>query len=134
MLGCLFSYLKLLVITLLSSRFTLSTIDEFDEAGLQNPNCSVSHKFKGDNYFVISGLRQANGNVFYWKRVLGEQFISDLFIEYNEKRKADIEKYIGRISKSFKAIEFFFDFRGDAVGGQLGISMNGFQVHSARKA
>lgn len=89
--------------SMLSSRFSLSTIEEFYNAGLQNSSYSVTYKFKGLDYFVISGLRQDSGNIFYWKRVLGEQFISDLFIEYSEKHRSDIEKYIGRISKSFKS-------------------------------
>ena len=53
------------------------------------------------DYFVISGINNENGNIVYWKRVLGRSYVSDLHIEYNQTRKSTIENHIARISKSF---------------------------------
>jgi hypothetical protein len=87
--------------SLLNTRFDQSTIDGFYQAALEGTELKVTYKMLGSNFFVISGFNQENGNIVYWKRVLGENYVSDLHIEYNESRKYSIEKYIGRISKSF---------------------------------
>ena len=87
--------------SLLNTRFDESTIDGFYQAALEGSKLKITYKMLGSNFFVISGFNQENGNVVYWKRVLGENFVSDLHIEYNESRKSVIEKYIARISKSF---------------------------------
>jgi hypothetical protein len=87
--------------SLLNTRFDQSTIDGFYQAALEGTELKVTYKMLGANFFVISGYNQENGNIVYWKRVLGENYVSDLHIEYNESRKSSIEKYIGRISKSF---------------------------------
>ena len=83
------------------SRFDLSTIEEFYGAAMENSELKVTYHTMASNFFVISGINQENGNIVYWKRVLGDSFVSDLHIEYNESRKSVIEKYIARISKSF---------------------------------
>lgn len=86
--------------SLLNSRFSYNTIQDLYNAALRSSNLNISYKFLAGNYFIISG-RKKNGNIIYWKRVLGKNFISDLNIEYSESKKLFIEKNIGRISKSF---------------------------------
>ena len=83
------------------SRFELNTIDEFYSAAIENSELNVTYHTLGLNYFVISGINEENGNIVYWKRVLGDSFVSDLHLEYSQARKTAIEQYIERISKSF---------------------------------
>lgn len=83
------------------SRFDLSTIEEFYNAAMENSELKVTYHTMASNFFVISGINQENGNIVYWKRVLGDSFVSDLHIEYSQARKPAIEPYIERISKSF---------------------------------
>lgn len=87
--------------SLLNTRFDESTIDGFYQAALEGSKLKITYKMLGSNFFVISGINQENGNIVYWKRVLGDNFVSDLHIEYSQARKPAIEQYIERISKSF---------------------------------
>lgn len=68
---------------------------------LKESKLNITYKSQHDNWFVISGTMPENGNILYWKRVFGESFISDLYIEYPKSRALDIEPYIGTISKTF---------------------------------
>ena len=83
--------------------FNYDKIEDFYHEALESSKLNIQYKMMGTDYFVISGINEDNGNIIYWKRVLGENFVSDLHIEYNQSRKQTIEKYIGRISKSFKS-------------------------------
>ena len=87
--------------SLLASRFSYNTIKDLFKAAHKTSTIKITYEYLGSNFFVISGKNKKNGNIVYWKRVLGNQFVSDLNIEYNESRKAFFEKNIGRISKSF---------------------------------
>ncbi len=87
--------------SLLNTRFDESTIDGFYQAALDLSKLRITYKMLGSNFFIISGFNQENGNIVYWKRVLGDSFVSDLHIEYSQARMPAIEPYIERISKSF---------------------------------
>jgi hypothetical protein len=87
--------------SLINTRFEFGTIKELYNEAVKTSNLNITYKMSASNYFVISGVNNENGNIVYWKRVLGQQFVSDLRIEYNQSKKSAIEKYIGRISKSF---------------------------------
>ncbi|MEI6851377.1 MAG: hypothetical protein WCL06_00985 [Bacteroidota bacterium] len=87
--------------SLLSSRFDYTSVQELYDAALKASELNITYKMKSENYFVISGLDKKSGNIVYWKRCMGANFISDLYIEYDTNRKKDIEPYIGWISKSF---------------------------------
>lgn len=89
--------------SLISSRFPCEGIQDCYSAALSGTKLNVTYKMKSNNYFVISGFNKHNGNIVYWKRVVGEWYISDLHIEYNPLKKNKIEPYIGQISKSFKS-------------------------------
>jgi hypothetical protein len=89
--------------SLLSSRFRFSTIKEAYQAALTNSKLKITYKFQSANFFVISGIDPENDNIFYWKRVMGEQFISDMHIEYDRSRRVLIESNIGKIAKSFRS-------------------------------
>ncbi len=87
--------------SLINSRFEYSTIKELYDAALNSSKLDITYKMTASNYFVISGFNKENGNIVYWKRVLGENFVSDMHIEYSKSRKNDIEQHIGKIAKSF---------------------------------
>ena len=89
--------------SLILSRCEFSTIKEFYEAALNNTELNVTYKTLSANFFVISGINKENGKIIYWKRVVGDNFLSDLHIEYEESQKKKIEPYIGKISKSFNS-------------------------------
>ena len=84
-----------------NSRFELIGINEFYAAALESSQLNITYQSMGLDYFVISGINEENGNIVYWKRVLGDNFVSDLHIEYDETKKSSIEQHIERISKSF---------------------------------
>ena len=58
---------------------------------------------KSTNYFVISGVDNKSGNIIYWKRVVGDNFISDLRFDYPFSLKKEVEPFIGKIAKSFES-------------------------------
>ena len=87
--------------SLINTRFQQSTIEALYNEAIKTSNLNITYKMVNSNYFIISGINKENGKIVYWKRILGQQFVSDLHIEYNQNKKLGIEKYIGRISKSF---------------------------------
>jgi hypothetical protein len=89
--------------SLLSSRFSFSTIGEAYQSAIYSSNLNITYKMQSGNYFVISGFNPENGNIVYWKRVLGKQYVSDMRIEYSQRRRDLIEPNIGRIAKSFRS-------------------------------
>ena len=84
-----------------NARFNYDAIKDLYQAAIRGSKLNVTYKAQSSNWFIISGINKENGNIVYWKRILGTDFISDLHIEYPPSRKSQIEKYIGRISKSF---------------------------------
>jgi hypothetical protein len=89
--------------SLLSSRFEFGTIKEAYKAALASSKLNITYKAQIGNFFVISGYNPQNGNIVYWKRVMGRSYVSDMQIEYNRSRKDLIEKNLGRIAKSFQS-------------------------------
>lgn len=87
--------------SLLSSRFEFSSIKELYEAAIKKSELDISYKTQKGNWFVISGTKKENGNTVYWKRVSGNNFISDLHVEYPKSRESEIAPYIATISNSF---------------------------------
>jgi hypothetical protein len=88
--------------SLLSSRFSSSMEQMFAEA-TKNSDLDITYKVLKEDWFVISGKDKNNGNIIYWKRAEGDDYISDLRIGYPINRKSDIEPYISTISSSFKS-------------------------------
>jgi hypothetical protein len=82
------------------SRFEFNKISELYDSAIENSKLEVTYKIKKTNWFVISGIRK-DGKISYWKRILGDKFVSDLLIVYEPKSKLQIEPYIGEISNSF---------------------------------
>jgi len=87
--------------SLLSSRFAFGTIKELYDAAIKGSYLEITYKLQKGNWFVISGTQKKNGNIVYWKRVLGFNFVSDLWIEYPKSRETEITPYIKTISNSF---------------------------------
>jgi hypothetical protein len=81
------------------SRFEYEDIKNLYEAALLNSELHITYKIQKSNWFLISGKEK--DNIVYWKCVTGENFISDLHIEYPISRKSEIEPYIGQIARSF---------------------------------
>lgn len=89
--------------SMLNSRFEFSSISEAYQSAVSSSKLNITYKMKSGNFFVISGYDPVNGNIVYWKRVLGDSYVSDMIIEYDRSRKGLIEKHIGRIAKSFRS-------------------------------
>ena len=89
--------------SLLKSRFTFSTIGEAYREALSSTNLNITYKMQSGDFFVISGYNPNNGNIVYWKRIVGNRFVSDMRIEYSQSRRSLIESNIGRIAKSFRS-------------------------------
>ncbi|MBL0202166.1 MAG: hypothetical protein IPP81_19020 [Chitinophagaceae bacterium] len=87
--------------SLLSSRFEFSSIKELYDAAIKKSELDICYKTQKGNWFVISGTKKENGNTVYWKRVSGNNFISDLQVEYPKSRESEIAPYISTISNSF---------------------------------
>lgn len=87
--------------SLLGSKFETSAIKELYETALAQSELSITYKTQKGNWFVISGTNKSNGNIVYWKRVAGNNFISDLHIEYPKSRESEIVQHIGAIAGSF---------------------------------
>lgn len=89
--------------SLLKSRFLFSTIGEAYREAISSSNLNITYKMQSGNFFVISGYNPENGNIVYWKRILGNRFVSDMRIEYSQSRRDLIDTNIGRIAKSFRS-------------------------------
>lgn len=87
--------------SLIASRFIFNSIKELYNAALTGSDLEISYKTQRGNWFVISGIKRENGNIVYWKRVIGQEFISDLYIEYPKSHESEIAPYIGTIANSF---------------------------------
>lgn len=92
--------ISLEVHSLLSSRFESTDINELYLEDQKTIDGNISYQFKSDRFFVLSGTK--GGKVFYRKRYFGNIYIADLEIEYLPSQKNLIEKYLGKISGSFK--------------------------------
>ncbi len=86
--------------SLLSSRLETTDIDALFDEAKANKDITISYEFKSEHFYVLSG--QKDGKIFYQKRYVGNNYIADLEIEYLPSQKNVIEKYIGKISNSFK--------------------------------
>ena len=91
---------SLQVHSLLSSRFETTSIDELFEAAKSEADMVISYQYKSDHFYVLSGKK--NEKIIYRKRYVGNNYITDLEIEYLPTQKNVIEKYIGKIAGSFK--------------------------------
>lgn len=87
--------------SLLNSRFETTDIEELYQAALAQSNVDIAYQQQKSNWFVISGYDRNTGNVIYWRRAVGNRYISDLRMDYPKSSEADIYPYIASISKSF---------------------------------
>ena len=85
------------------SRFDYSDIKELYAAGVKNTDFNVTHKTQKRNWFVLSGINRKNGNIVYWKRVEGDNYISDMRIEYPKAIADKITPRLNRIVDSFRS-------------------------------
>lgn len=86
---------------LIKSRFEATTIEEFYENAISKSGLKITYKTQKSNWFVISGTDKETGKIVYWKRVIGENYVSDMYISYEESHKSLIESHIGDIAKTF---------------------------------
>lgn len=87
--------------SLLSSRFESNDVQELYRMALAQSNMDISYQQQKANWFVLSGYDRSTGNVVYWRRSVGNRYISDLRIDYPKQYEADIYPHIATISKSF---------------------------------
>lgn len=86
--------------SLLSSRFQYNDIKEFYKAALNKSSDDITYKTQKRNWFILSGYIKGSGNIFYWKRISGNQYINDMRIEYPKERANQIEPFISEIQLS----------------------------------
>jgi len=91
---------SLQVHALLSSRFETTNINELFESAKSASEMAITYQFKSDHFYVLSWNK--DDKIIYRKRYVGNNYIADLEIEYLASQKNVIEKYIGKISSSFK--------------------------------
>jgi hypothetical protein len=77
------------------------TVEALFQKALRESTLSVTYKFLGKGFFVISGFNKRNGNIVYWKRVFGDGFVSDMHLEYRDERRVAVDPHMNRISRSF---------------------------------
>ena len=76
--------------SLLSSRFETTDINELFESAKSASEMAITYQFKSDHFYVLSGNK--DGKIIYRKRYVGNNYISDLEIEYLPSEKNVIEK------------------------------------------
>ena len=86
--------------SMINSRVETDDIQELYQRALANSSLEITHKSQKHNWFVISGYN-SKGMIVYWKRISGDNFISDLYMEYPKSRSSEINPMIGRIADSF---------------------------------
>lgn len=86
---------------LLNSRFDAGSITDLYAAALESSKLEIIYKLQKQNWFVISGIDKKTKNIVYWKRIWGEHYVSDLYLDYPKNKETEIAPYIGRIAKSF---------------------------------
>ena len=87
------------IYSLSKGRFEFESIKEAYEGAIKQSKIDITYKIQKENWFVISGYE--DDSLVYWKRAIGGNFVSDLFIKYPKTKKAQIEPYIAKISQSF---------------------------------
>jgi len=83
-------------------RMETDDLNDLYKEAIAHIDMDISYKTILKDFFVISGIDNRTNRIVYWKRVVGEQFVSDLRIEYDKSNKSAIERYIGKISSSFR--------------------------------
>lgn len=90
--------------SLLKSRFEFTDVNTLYEAAINNSEFDVTYKMQKDDWFVVSGLNVEDQNIIYWKRLLGEVYISDLRFSYPDDLQNSVGPLIGEIAKSFTTL------------------------------
>lgn len=88
---------------MLNTRFDSDNIQDLYTEALEGTALKITYKLQKDNWFVISGIDEATKNIVYVKRVLGEQYVSDLRFTYTKSEESRVAPYIGRIAASFES-------------------------------
>jgi hypothetical protein len=86
--------------SLLKSRFSNTSVLALYNSALRSTDLDITYQVKGADFFVLSGYN-SKGNIVYWRRSIGQDYISDMRIEYSKGRRASIDPIITRMSKSF---------------------------------
>ena len=84
-----------------SGRFMFTDIQQLYDTALKVENMNIVYKTIGKNWFVLSGTDPKTGEYIYWKRLVTENFVSDITFKYPASRKQEIEPYISAIVRSF---------------------------------
>ena len=88
--------------SMVKQRMETDDLNDLYKEAIAHIDLDISYKTMVKDFFVISGIDNRTNRIVYWKRVVGEQFVSDLRIEYDKSNKSVIERYIGKISGSFR--------------------------------
>lgn len=86
---------------MLKERFDYWEVKDLYARALRKNDIDVRYKAQKGNWFVISGYERSSGLIIYWKRAVGENYISDMYIKYPKSMKQEIEPHLAVISKSF---------------------------------
>ncbi|MCP4443530.1 MAG: hypothetical protein GY810_31900 [Aureispira sp.] len=96
------SFCILEVHALNASRFSNNPIDDAYKKAIQNPKFNLTHNsYSAGTSFLIKGTLTENGHYLCWKRILDDNFVNDLLIEYSKEQEAKIAPYLTKIIESF---------------------------------
>jgi len=94
---------RFMINSMIKSRFEETEIAALYAQAQETYGESIFQKSQIDNWFVISANDAETGNIICWKRVVGENYISDLKVTYDAKEKARIEPYLEEILNTFES-------------------------------
>ena len=83
------------------ARFEFSEIKELYDAALANSKLNIMERKQQQKWFVIRGIDPSSKNVIYWKRVVGENYISDMHLEYPQDDTDNPNPHLKKIATSF---------------------------------
>lgn len=87
--------------SMLKSRFSITELNELYEEGLKNVKFEVQGSNKFEDGYYISG--QKNDNHIYYLRKIGENFISDFYLEYPKESEKYAEMLIVVLYSNFES-------------------------------
>jgi len=87
--------------SLLASRYMDSDIKTLYAIEQKMEDINIVYKLQKANWFVISGTDKKTGHMLYRKTMVGQNFVSELRIDYAPSTASKIEPFIAKIAASF---------------------------------
>lgn len=94
-------YIDFYLSALIVGRFNISSLSDAYYLAMKEINLDISSSKKSSNHFVIVGRHKVTGNIIHWKRIIGNRYVSDLYIEYDSDKNFDLANEVSFIVDSF---------------------------------